>query len=99
MKLEQWSLQDRQPNTFIQLPELAVPVLHGMVYGSDHFPDGTYIVTSRLKGKRGETVVTVTGHEYEVGFVNPEYEKFCPGALERLFKGLKEMAGKGVDHG
>ena len=92
MRLENWSIQDRQLNTFFAAPELAIPCLHGAVYGSPHFPDGYRIRTSAIKGRRGESVVTYTGHEYELGAVNPEYEKFAPGAREDLMRKLKEVS-------
>lgn len=91
-KLENWSftIKERDPYT---PPKASTPVLQGNVYGhpnpKNH--DGKFIVTSRLMGKRNGHVVTQSGSEYELGEVDPNYEKAFPNAKERLFKQLKDV--------
>lgn len=91
IKLSAWSIISTPPkdNPYTP-PELWSLRLHGFVYGHLRFKDGSEITTSRIMGKRGNTVVTYSGSEYELGDVDPAYEKLYPDAYNRLFKVLSE---------
>jgi hypothetical protein len=92
MKLENWSFTVRGCDPYTP-PEAGEPVLQGNVYGHSNpkHHDGKFIVTSRLKGKRNGLVVTQSGSEYELGTVDPNYEKAFPNAKERLLTQLKDI--------
>lgn len=92
MKLENWSFTAKGNDGF-KAPEQLIPCLQGNVFGHSNPKnhDGKFIATSRLMGKRNGRVVTQTGSEYELGEVDPNYEKAFPNAKERLLSKLNEI--------
>lgn len=93
MKLENWSLiVSTDP---YRPPEQMTIHLHGNVFGNKQFPDGLEIKTSSVMGKRNGKAVTKSGSEYELGEVNPRYEREYPNAKERFFVSAKEIPKKG----
>ena len=91
-QLKNWSFGS-QGDDFYQSPEQMVPCLQGNVFGhpNPRHHDGKFIVTSRLIGKRNGLAMTQSGTEYELGDVEPNYEKRFPNAKERLFSQLPEV--------
>lgn len=84
MKLENWSLVivgDVDPYT---PPELVKLRAYGKVYGHPNFKDGDYITTSSIVRVDNGHLVTHFGSEYELGEVDPNYEKRFPNARERV---------------
>jgi len=91
MKIENWSVINC-PGSPYDPPELWIPRLHGKVYGHPRFEEGKDIATSRIVGIEGELLVTHSGSQYELGIVDPDYEKAYPDARKRLFKSLQAAA-------
>lgn len=99
MQINKWSLVYGSSNSDPYMhPELKAMLegicLHGMVanhprLGSPSKP----IRTSRIVGRRGDnTVVTVSGSEYELGpDVDPEWEKMFKDAEKKFRDKLKEL--------
>ena len=92
MRLDNWSVVGGNVSPYTP-PELITTHIHGIVYGSDKFPDGEMIttapvieVTDRSETTGRHTVRTSSGSEYELGEVDPRYEELYPGALERLVR-------------
>lgn len=83
MRLENWSVVGGNVSPYTP-PELITTHIHGIVYGSDKFPDGEMITTAAVIEVSDRTVRTSSGSEYELGEVDPRYEELYPGALERL---------------
>jgi hypothetical protein len=93
-QLKNWSYGTSQKVDAYTAPEMIFTQLQGNVYGhpnSQRHPDGKFIVTSAVKGKRNGLVVTQSGSEYELIDVDPGYEKEYPNAFERLMKTLPEI--------
>jgi hypothetical protein len=92
IQLKNWSFTIRGSDPY-KAPEQCIPVLQGNVYGHSNpkHHDGKFITTSKLVGKRNGLVVTQSGSEYELGDVDPNYDKLYPNAKERLFAQLKEV--------
>lgn len=87
MKIEKWSIVTKSsPYT---APEMIVGRLHGAVYGHQRFHDGEIITTSPIMGNDGELIITKSLSKYELGVVDPEYDKLYPNARIRLFESLK----------
>lgn len=86
--LNNWSIVG--VNDPYKAPELQVFRLHGVVTGHPRLEDGEVITTTRLRGKRNGYVAT-RNTLYQVGDVDPAYEKEFPGAKERLFASLEEI--------
>ena len=89
-RLENWSVVPQTYDPY-KAPEQWIPCLEGCAYAHCKFKDSQLITTSRIVGKRGDKVITFSDSEYELGDVNPTYEKFYPNAKERLLKSLKEV--------
>jgi hypothetical protein len=89
MRLENWSVVFSETDPYLA-PELQKIALHGNVYGHPRFDDGSSVTTSTIKELRGELIITNSGSEYELGEVDPEYEKRYPEARQRIFKSLKK---------
>ena len=85
MKLEHWSLVADDP---YKAPELQRPSLRGEVYGNPNFDDGTIVITSTVMSVdvTTQSATTRSGSVYELGEVDPEWEKLFPNAKERFFK-------------
>jgi hypothetical protein len=92
MKLENWSFTAKGDDGY-KAPEQLIPCLQGNVFGHSNpkHHDGKFIVTSKLIGKRNGHVVTQSGSEYELGDVDPNYEKAFPNARARLMVQLKDV--------
>jgi hypothetical protein len=89
MRLENWSIVIRNFDPY-KAPELLGQYLHGEVYDSVRFKDGSRITTSRIVGVYGELIETKSGNRYELGIIDSEYEKLYPDAKNRLLKSLKD---------
>jgi hypothetical protein len=89
MKLENWSLVYTEADPY-HAPELCLPHLHGIVHGHPAIADGEEITTSSVRGKRGEALVT-RNSVYELGTIDPAYEKQFPDAKKRLLDNLQEV--------
>ena len=85
-RLENWSITGRDPYL---APELQEACLYGTVYGHLRLKDGNTVVTSSIVKSEGEIIITHSGSQYELGKVDPEYEKEFPNARERLFESLR----------
>ena len=84
-RLENWSLHfkggDYDP------PESWTQHLVGTVYNYKdpaRHPDGKRIVTSTIAGIEDGLVITAHGSRYQLGEVDPDYEKEFPNAKERI---------------
>ena len=75
MRLENWSIRWRGNRQ----------CLGGNVYGHPEHKDGQPIVTSPINGNQGGRVQTRSGSDYELGAVDPEWERRFPGARDRFF--------------
>lgn len=91
MKLNNWSFVLVGDHLYMA-PELMQSRLVGIVEGHPRVQDGTVITTSSVVGKYNGCVVTSTGGLYELGEVDPNYEKSYPNAKVRLLSGLVEVA-------
>lgn len=84
-KLDKWSVvahpDDRTPFT---PPESVRPCLHGIVTGHPHKEDGTSITTSMIQERLSDGRIRTENTVYELGDVEPEYEKQFPGAVDRV---------------
>lgn len=98
MKLDNWALVSI-PDPY-KPPETMKQYLHGEVSGNPKFVNGSSITTSRFVGitrKDGKYYGrTNSGSLYELGHVNPEYEKTYPDALNRLIN-RSESNGSFID--
>ena len=91
-KLDNWCVTfhpfDR-PSAFTP-PECVRKCLHGIVTGHHKKADGTSVTTSYIERKtQTNQIVTSSGTIYDLGDVDPEYEKQYPGALETLLRSLE----------
>ena len=87
-KLENWSVCST--GDMYTPPELRRPVLQGQVYGHPNFEDGAPLTSSYIVKMEGELVVTRSGSKYELGTVDPEWEKAFPNAAERFKSSFDE---------
>jgi hypothetical protein len=79
-KLDNWSLVG-----------IESPSLHGNVSDSPNFENGEFIRTSYIcKAIDGNHVQTYSGSIYELGTVDPLYERMYPNALQRLIESLNK---------
>lgn len=63
--------------------------LCGRVFGHPDFVDGESITTSPIVGKNDQNhVLTVSGSSYELGQVDPNYDRLFPDAKNILFGSL-----------
>lgn len=88
MVIENWSVVIIKYDPY-KAPEQQDVRIEGYVFGSPLLIDGDPITTSTVVGIEDGKVRTASGSLYELGEVDPEYEKFFPGARERLLKGEK----------
>ena len=91
-KLESWSVIAGEVSPYTA-PELIRPKLHGKVYGHPRFTDGDEVTTSPFLRAEGEVIITASGTRYELGEVDPQYEKTYPNARERVFKTITGAQG------
>ena len=76
-KLENWSVCQRNPYS-------TACYLAGNVYNHKSKPDGKEVVTSRVITIENGLIITSSGSKYELGDVDPNYEKEFPNAKERI---------------
>ena len=91
-RLENWSFHFRCGE--YDPPESRTHHLAGKVYGHknhERHPDGKEIVTSPIIGVEGNLVLTHSGSKYELGTVDPLYEKEFPNAKERLLRTINSL--------
>lgn len=94
-RLEEWVIAFDQGNPFMA-PELCRRFLAGVVFGHCRMPDNrrittSYIDTCTIDPSTDKIVVTTeSGSVYELGKIDPGYEKAFPGAEERLRKTIME---------
>ena len=67
----------------------------GFVFGHPRHLDGKELLTSPVMRCSANRIVTRSGSEYELGSVDPAYERRYPDALKRLFARL-EQGGRGA---
>lgn len=85
MRLENWSVVSPQTDPY-KAPELCSLVLRGNVYGHPNFEDGKEIITSTIVETTDDgKIKTYSGNVYELGEVDPEYERLYPNSRERIF--------------
>lgn len=85
MRIENWSVGPASMDPY-KAPELQLPAIYGKVYGHPKREDGSQIKTSYIVDTDAETQTVKTKNSvYEIGEVDPEYEKAFPNARERLF--------------
>lgn len=75
MRLENWSVRARGGRQ----------CLVGAVYGHPHHDDGKIVCTSGINGNQNGRAQTRNGSDYELGTIDPEWERRFPGARERFF--------------
>ena len=64
-------------------------VLHGYVYGHPRHKDGKEVSTTEFKLCTDDGLIqTQSGTVYELGAVDPEYEKLFPDARRRLMANI-----------
>jgi hypothetical protein len=94
IRLESWAFGIHYNDEYTA-PEAGNPVFYGKVYGHPKHADGALIRTSTVVGFSTEgKIITRSGSVYELGVVNPEYEKRFPDAQARMMKALREMQFK-----
>lgn len=91
MKLNNWSFVSTNQDDPYCPPEMIRFYLCGEVSGHPDFTDGDKVTTSPLIGKRNGKVVTKSGSEYELGYVDQAYEQLFPNAEQRLLAQLQEL--------
>jgi hypothetical protein len=73
--------------------------LFGFVFGHPRHLDGKELLTSPVVRCHANRIVTRSGSEYELGSIDPAYERRYPDALNRLFARLEQggerAGGKG----
>ncbi len=93
MKLQNWSVRSRPWGQF-ESPEQEGSCLYGLIVGHSLHRDGREVLTSRLAGRRANCVVTSSGSEYELGEIDPAYERTYPEARQRLLASLEPLERK-----
>jgi hypothetical protein len=88
-KLQNWSLHSRPPGQW-QSPEEDGGRVFGFVFGNPRHLDGKELLTSAVMRCSANHIVTRSGSEYELGSIDPAYERRYPDALQRLFAHLKK---------
>ncbi len=86
-RIDNWAIV-YAPISPYHAPELHAQRLTGHVVGSDHFTDGMHITTSSIVATKDGKVITKSGSEYELGTIDPIYEKMYPNARKRLIESL-----------
>lgn len=91
-RIDCWSLTALSCDPYTS-PECIGFALVGVVTGHPKRPDGEVVRTSRIVGYNGTGVETASGTVYELGSVDPSYERQFPGARERLLARLAVLQG------
>lgn len=78
MRIENWSFILTGDDVYTP-PERRQRHLKGQVYGHPKFTDGDTIYTSAVAtvDMVHHVVTTLSGSVYELGAINPDYEKWC----------------------
>lgn len=76
VRIENWSVGDHPDDWHIP-PEVRPRVLRGVVYGHPRKPDGSRVRTNNIVKSVGRFVETASGTVYQLGEVDPEYDKWC----------------------
>jgi hypothetical protein len=82
-KIENWSIVP-YPNHVYLAPEARPPCLAGICEGHE-------IITSPIRKLYDENSIQTINSIYQLGQVDPEYEKMYPGARSRLFNSLNNL--------
>jgi hypothetical protein len=88
-RLQNWSLCARPPGGW-QSPDNDGVRVFGFVFGHPRHLDGKELITSPVMRCFDNLVVTRSGSEYELGSIDPAYERRYPDALQRLFACLEQ---------
>lgn len=88
MRLENWSVVVQPTANPYMAPEQLKSCLHGKIYGHSRFEDGSNVTTSEIIGINKDKIETYSGSIYELGKVDPLYEKKYPDAKNRLIASL-----------
>ena len=88
MKLQNLSVRSRPWGQF-QPPEQEGSCLYGLIVGHPLHRDGKEVLTSSIAARRADCVVTRSGSEYELGEIDPHYERLYPNARQRLLARLE----------
>ena len=75
VRIENWFVRRRHRDPFMA-PECNPVVLGGEVYGHPRKRDGTGVRTSAIVDVDGLLVRTESGTTYQLGKIDPEYEKW-----------------------
>jgi len=88
MRIEDWAVVTPVLDPYAA-PETQPHSLSGKVFNHPRFEDGQDITTSSIVGKTTEgEVLTTSGSSYELGRINPQYEKRFPNAKKRFLGSL-----------
>lgn len=95
MKIENWSVCTPNPDPY-KPPEMQQISLQGRVYGHPRpsLKDGDHIVTSTITGVTCDGHIKTLNSEYELGEIDPAYEKEFPDAKAKLITSLQK-SGQG----
>lgn len=89
-RIENWSMISSVD--LYMAPELRQFALSGEVYDHPQHENGKSVTTSPLvKLVDTDKIQTFSGSIYELGTVDPEYEKMYPNARQRLLDHLKKL--------
>lgn len=89
IKLENWAVVQFEES--YSAPELCSLHFKGFAYGHPKYEDGYPIVTTRIVSYKDGIFTTYSGSQYELGTVDPDYEKVYPNALDRVFESAKNL--------
>lgn len=92
MKIENWAIVGSPFGPFKPYSSEYEISISGTVYGNPKFEDGKWITTSKIVGYDFDAncVITKSNSLYELGTVNPDYEKEYPDAYNRLLNQFKK---------
>jgi hypothetical protein len=82
-RLQCWSLFSKPPGEW-EPPEKDGVRVFGFVFGHPRHLDGKELLTSPVLRCCANRIVTRSGSEYELGSIDPAYERRYPGSLRRL---------------
>lgn len=89
MRIENWSIFRAKNSSYVTPSEVQTRLLYGQVFGHPGLRDGEYVSTSSICGKNDkDEVITASGSSYELGKIDPSYEKIFPGAKDILLSSL-----------
>lgn len=89
IRIENWCIVSGKQSPY-QAPELATSHLCGRVFNHHLFADGSIVTTSSIIGiDSDDRIITKSGHSYELGAIETQYESQFPDAKKRLIDSLK----------